>query len=142
MSKYSFTLEPRIKSFVEWQLEHFKEDAAQIERLKRDKIPSATAGYSLTGGISGGVHRNTEDIVITVDSNQYIRAIEHSTKAIEKVLGKCNQIDISLIDLVYWKRTHTVEGAGIKVGLSKSATYRHINNILGAIAQELGYVNI
>ena len=53
-----------------------------------------------------------------------------------------DELDKKLIDLVYWKQEYTVEGAGMKIGLSRSAAYQRINKILGMIAFELGYVSV
>ena len=143
MSKYKFSLNPRIKGIVEWQLEHYVEDRRQLEEIKRDMIPSPTASYSLTGGVSGGdTNRTTENVAVGIATNPYIMQTERSCKAIERVISGCNETDIKLIDLVYWKQAYTVEGAGMKVGLSKSSAYRHANDILTDIALEIGYVNI
>ncbi|WP_312611452.1 hypothetical protein [Oscillibacter sp.] len=143
MSKYKFSLTPKIKGIVEWQLQHYNDDKRQIEQLKNDMVPSPTAGYSLTGGVSGGgTSRTTENVAVRISTNPYIMQTERSCKAIERVLSRCNETDSKLVDLVYWRQSYTVEGAGMKIGLSKSAAYQRINSILGAIALEIGYVNM
>lgn len=143
VSKYKFSLNPRIKGIVEWQLEHYAEDKRQLEEMKRDMIPSPTASYSLTGGVSGGdTNRTTESIAVRISTNPYIMQTERSCTAIERALSRCNETDAKLVDLVYWKQSYTVEGAGMKIGLSKSAAYQRINSILGSIALEIGYVNV
>lgn len=143
MSKYKFSLNPRIKGIVEWQLEHYAEDKRQLEETKRDMIPSPTASYSLTGGVSGGdTNRTTENVAVRIATNPYIMQTERSCTAIERVISGCNETDIKLIDLVYWKRTYTVEGAAMKCGMHTATAYRHINDVLATIALEIGYVNI
>ena len=143
MSKYKFSLTPKIKGIVEWQLQHYNDDKRQIEQLKNDMIPSPTAGYSLAGGVSGGgTSRTTENVAVRIATNPYIMQTERSCKAIERVLSRCNETDSKLVDLVYWRQSYTVEGAGMKIGLSKSSAYRHVNDILTSIALEIGYVNI
>lgn len=144
MSKYKFALNPRIKGIVEWQLEHYREDKSQLASVKADMTPSMTASYSLTGGITNGngVNRSTENAAIRITTNQYIRQLEQSCDAIEKVLLACQDIDIRLIELVYWRREYTVEGAGMKLHMSTATAYRHINNILSGIAVEFGYVDM
>ena len=51
MSKYKFDLAPKVKGIVEWHLEHYHEDKAQLESLKNDMVPSpmliAVSGYLL-----------------------------------------------------------------------------------------------
>lgn len=143
MSKYKFSLNSKIKSEIEWQLEHYPEDRRQLEQFKADMIPSATASYSLTGGVSGShTHRNTEDVATRIVSNQYIRYTEWWCCGIAKALSHFDANDMALIDLVYWKRTHTPVGAGYKVGMTRSTAYDHINSILCAIALEVGKVSI
>lgn len=143
MSKfYKFDLTPQVKGFVEWQLEHYREDKRELEEYKRDAIPSATPAYSLVGGCSHGVSRTTEDVAVRIETNVYVERLERSCKAIERVLSHLCETDMKLIDLVYWKRSHTIEGAGIAVGLSKSVTYRHVNAILGLVAKEMGLISV
>ena len=111
--------------------------------MKTDLIPSAVQGYSLTARVSGGeVKRTTEEVALKIISSHYVRRLEITCDAINRALKVFDDIDIRLIELVYWKREYTVEGAGMKIGLSKSAAYQRINKILGVIAHELGYVSV
>jgi hypothetical protein len=57
-------------------------------------------------------------------------------------MQRLDDIDRQIVDLVYWKQSYTAEGAGMKLNLSRTATYNHINNILCTIALEMGYVSI
>ena len=141
--KYKFSIPQKIKSTVEWQLEHYKEDRRQLDEYWRDMIPSPTQGYSLTAGVDGGeVSRSTENVTFRIMSSPYLRWLELSCRAIETVLANMDEIDRKLVELVYWKREFTVEGAGMVLNLSKSSAYRHINTILTAIAHEMGYVSL
>jgi len=143
MSKYKFDLVPEVKNIIEWQLEHYHEYKKQLEQYKNDMIPSPTASYSLAGGTSGGSTSNpTENIGLRMATNQYILFTEQSIRAITRTLERLDKTDLDLIDLVYWKRGYNISGAGLKVGLSVSKSYQHINTILGLIALEMGYVNI
>lgn len=143
MSKYKFTLAQKVKDWVAWQLEHYHEDKKQLEQYKNDMIPSPIASYSLAGGCgSGSVSQPTENLAIKMATSAYIIEIERNIATIDRVLSVLSETDKQLIDLVYWKRTYTIAGAGMKVGLSTSKAYQHINNILGLIALERGYVNI
>lgn len=139
---YKYSLNGKIKDFVEWQLSHYQDDKRELEQRKTDLIPSPTAGYSLTAGVSGGtVHRSTEDVTLSIESNQYVRQLTQSCDAIDKVLERLPSEDIKLIELVYWKHEFTPEGAGAKLHMSRRTAYRHINNILTGIALEMGYVS-
>lgn len=142
-TKYKFDLSAEIKNTVEWQLQYYQEDRRQLESMKRDLIPSATQAYSLTAGVDGGeVKRTTEEITMKVVSSPYLRRLEITCDAIQRALKNFDDVDKRLIELVYWRREYTVEGAGLKIGLSRSAAYQRINKILGVVAYELGYVSI
>ena len=139
---YKYSLNGKIKDFVEWQLSHYQDDKRELEQRKTDLIPSPTAGYSLTAGVSGGtVHRSTEDVTLSIESNQYVRQLTQSCDAIDKVLERLPPEDIKLIELVYWKHEFTPEGAGAKLHMSRRTAYRHVNNILTAVALEIGYIS-
>ena len=139
--RYKFDLSPAIKATVEWQLQYYREDLRQLEEYKRDLIPSGVQGYSPTAGVDGGVvSRTTEDVAFRLISSTYIRRLEITCEAIGRVLSKLDEVDLKLIELVYWRREYTVEGAAMKIHLSKTAAYQRINKILGAIAYSLGYV--
>lgn len=139
--RYKFDLSPAIKSTVEWQLQYYREDLRQLETYKRDLIPSGVQGYSPTAGVNGGeVTRKTEDIAFRLISSPYIRRLEITCEAIGRVLSKLDEVDLKLIELVYWRCEYTVEGAAMKIHISKTAAYQRINKVLGAIAYALGYV--
>lgn len=142
MSQYKFALSPRIKGMVEWQLEHYYDDIRLLEEYKRDLIPSATPAYSVESSGGHNANRSTENIAERILTNPYIIQAERSCKAISRVIENLTDIDKQLVSLIYWRRSHTVIGAGLAVGFSKSTTYRHINAILLSIAREIGYVSI
>jgi RinA family phage transcriptional activator len=142
MSRYKFALSAKIKGMVEWQLEHYHEDKRQLEQYKTDLIPSPVQKYSKTAGCSHGISRSTEDISERIITNAYVLQTERSCQAIESVMQRLDDIDRQIVDLVYWKQSYTAEGAGMKLNLSRTATYNHINNILCTIALEMGYVSI
>lgn len=143
MGKYKFSLAPQIKSYVEWQLSHYHEDKRQLEQYKSALVPPITQQYSSSGGASAsGDCRKTENAAIKIATSPYILQLERSCDAIGKVLSRCEDLDKSLIELVYWRGTYTPEGAGLKLHLSRATAYRRINGILTAIALEMGYVNV
>lgn len=141
--KYKFSLPLGIKRTVEWHLEHYPEDKRELESYKREMIPSPTQAYSQTAGVSGGeAHRSTEEIVLRLTSSPYVRMLEITCKAITEALQAEDDLTRKIIELVYWKREYTAEGAGLKLNLSKNSVYRRINNVLSRIALEMGYVSL
>lgn len=139
--RYKFSLNARVRGYIEWQLEHYHEDKRQLEEYKRDLMPRVTPNYSpQTGGT--GISNPTESAVIRMLTSQHIGSLERSTAAITRVLAGLDETDKRMIDLVYWKRSHTIEGAGMKVGLSRRGAYHRINNILSLISLEMGYADM
>ena len=134
-------LQPRIRDFVAWQLEHYFQNKLQLEELKRDLIPSPTPTYGGSGSHSNEAHRTTEDVAIQICSPVYIQQLEQNVRGIGFVLERLDTIDTRLIRMVYFEGTHTVEGAAQVVHLSRTAAYNHINAVLTAIALELGLIN-
>ena len=141
--RYKFSLNPKIKGYVAGQLEHYKEDKKQLEEYKNDMIPSAVQQLSWTSGVSGGsVSNPTEQIGLKIATSQYILPTERSIRAIEKVLGLCEEADLKLIYMVSWKQSYTIEGAALKLHYSPRTGYRRINNVLCMVALELGLVSV
>lgn len=141
MGKYEASLEKRLKEFIEWELEHYPENKRQLEEYKRDMIPSATPAYSLAAGGHNGESRPTENIGLKILSDQYVIHTARTVEAIERVLNKISREDYKLIDLVYWKGSHSISGAALSCHISKSAAYRRLNIITTALAKEMGYVS-
>lgn len=140
MSPKKSILSPRIKGMVEWQLEHYHEDLRTIETLKSDLVPSPVQKLSYERH-GRDVSRSTENVAERIMSNPYILHLEKSVSAITYVLSKCDDTDRKIIEAVYFRRSFTVEGAALQIHVSTATAYRRINNILAAIALELGYVN-
>ena len=135
-------LQPRVRDFVAWQLEHYQTNRAQLESIKRDLIPSPTPNYGGSEGHSTEAHRTTEDVTIQISSSAYVRNLEQTVKAIQYVIDRLDDTDLRLIELVYFRGSHTVDGAAMIVNLSSRTAYRHINNVLTAVALELGLINV
>lgn len=139
--RYKFSLNARVRGYIEWQLEHYHEDKRQLEEYKRDLMPSITPSYSLAAN-AADIKHPTENAALRMATNAYILSLERSIAAIDNVLIKLDDTDKQLIDLVYWRQSHTIEGAGMKVELSRRSAYRHINNILCLVAIEMGLINL
>lgn len=140
--RYKFNLKPEIKATVEWELSSYRDLRRQLEKVKRDMIPSGVQGYSLTAGVDGGdAKRSTEEVAMKMISAPYIRRLEISVDAIERALARFDSTDMKLIELIYWRKEYTAEGAGMIIGIQKSAVYQRLNKILGCCAFELGYVS-
>lgn len=121
-------MDRRIKNFVELQLEKSR-DSRLIEARRKYLISQA---------------KGSEDPVATaalmIVNDAYLCNADLTSWAIKSVLDALDPIDQRLIDLLYFKRSHTVTGAGLEVGLSKTQAYQHRNAIITQIARKLGYI--
>lgn len=143
MSKNKYYLPRKVKDHVVFELENYHKNKREIERCRLDLMPSTIANYNFTGGGRSSEPGNpTERAAIRMVTNLYILTTERSVQAIDEVLDACDDLDKSLIDMVYWKKTFTVYGAGLKVNLSRRAAYDHISKILYTIACKVGWVNL
>lgn len=139
--RYKFSLAPKIKGYVEWQLEHYHEDKRQMEEYKRDMMPPGIANYS---GMWGGSEPGdpTATTVERIVTSPYIITTERNVKAVDRALMACDDETKRIIDLVYWRRTHTVTGAANCINLGKTAAYDRINSAICHIALEMGLVSL
>ena len=117
--RYKFSLKPQIRATVEWELSAYRESQRQLDIIKRDMIPSGVQGYSLTAGVDGGeAKRSTEEVT----------------------MRKLDKDELRLVDMIYWRKEFTPEGAGMIVGMSRATVYRRLNKIICAVAYEMGYI--
>lgn len=137
MAKNKFPLSPQIRGYIEWQLEHYREDKRFLAQYKTELALVSAVSYSEAPS-HGDAGSPTERAGIKLATSPYILATERSLGAIETVLARCDTADLALLEMVYFKHTHTVTGAGLCVGLSKTGAYDRINKLLYMIAAEMG----
>lgn len=141
MPKPKPVLSSPVRNFIEWRIEHYREDRHELAAARAALMPSGVPDYGGTGG-GGAAASTTETAALRLVTNAYLINLERTINAIDRVLQTSEKIDIDLITLVYWKRSHTVQGAGLALGLSKSAAYNHIDALLYRVALELGIVAV
>lgn len=140
--KYSFKLSPIGKQVAEWHLSNYRQEKQNYEREKRELISTPIQHYGGLQTRSRTPTRTTENHALDIITAPYLRRMEVGINAVERTLQECDQTDRELVDLVYFKKTHSIEGAGVATHLSKSAAYKRINAILACVAYELGYYKI
>ena len=87
----------------------------EYEELHQQSVTANTSGMS--GG--NGLSRGTENVALRELPKTKQKEYDAVSRAIEITKRMPNGIQrLQIIDLVYWKRTHTVEGAAMKVGYS------------------------
>lgn len=142
MSKQFSNLNPRVRAFVEWRLEHYHDDRRALAEYRTALMPSNTPRYTAEPPGQSGTGRPTEELATKLTANPYILELEKSCAAVERVTSRLTPERLRLVDLVYWRGTHTVSGAADFLHVSRRTAYRYINEVLTAIAAELGYTVI
>ena len=85
----------------------------EYEELHQQSVTANMSG--MPGG--GSVSRGTENVAIRQLPATKQREYDAVAKAIEATRRMHGgDLRVRIIDLVYWKRTHTVEGAAMRVG--------------------------
>ena len=96
-----------------------------------------TAQYSLTSQKTVA-ERKIENVVSKrVSSNDYAEY-----EAVLKTVRETARLDtgearLTIIDLVYWKRSHTLAGAGMQVGYAERQTRKFNGDFIRAVAKKL-----
>lgn len=143
MSVYKKIESRNLKNVIEWHLREYHRNKAELEKIKNDMIPSAAASYAPREGSSGAcAARTTENIAFKIMNTARVKFLEQSCEAVEFALAGADECGRKIVDLVYWKRTHTIGGAALSTNLSHTAAYNRINKILQEIAVRTGYVDM
>lgn len=113
-------------------------------RLKRDydalHEPSVAAKCSgMPSG--GGQSRGTENIAIKELPYTQQKEYEAVRRAVAatKILSTGKE-RIKLIDLVFWKKSHTLSGAAYKLNLSETTAQRYHSDFIYLVAEKYGLI--
>ena len=102
---------------------------------------SVTANMSgMPGG--GGVARGVEDIAIRElpkTSQREYEAVRQAIVVTEHMSASRDRLKI--IDLVYWKKTHTLEGAALTIPCSYRTVRRYHEAFIELVAQKYGLMD-
>lgn len=142
MSKYKYTLPHNIRKMCEYQLRHYKRDKKELDEYKAQFLPSMAVNYDSLHVSGGTEQRQVEDSVIRMTTSAHVLHLEKSISAVEHALALCDNVDLRIIELVDFRRSHSVIGAGAEVGLTEVPAYNRRNRILMDIALEMGYVDL
>ncbi len=144
MGRTSTKLQPQIKTWCEWHLVNYRQYRKDIERYRRELIPSAVSNYSLVPRGKGGINRTTENTTLHILADRYFLETQKVIDAVEFTLEQLPEDDRRLIELVYLNKNnrYSPEGAATQLCMSKSAAYRKLNKALTLLALELGYMPV
>lgn len=142
MSKHKSFLADKIKGYVEWELEHHQESVRMLSEYEVNLMPSTTQTISNEPKGIGNASDKTADAACRLLTDKYIQTAERNKNAIDRVTGALDDTDKQLVTLVYWKKSHTVEGAARTIPIGKTAAYDRINKIIYALALEMGLISV
>lgn len=126
------------KEVAEWTLSTYREEKKLYEAEKNALIKTPIQRYEAQPK-ARSAERATENMALNIITAPYLRRMEISLQAVENTIKYCDEIDRQLLEKVYFRKTHSVEGAGLEAHISKTAAYARINTILASISYWLGY---
>lgn len=107
----------------------------EMQKVIQDQLPAAaTARYGQQTPHSGS-GRALEDTAIKRLSDSETRDYEAVRAAIRETAKMSNgEARLAIIDLVYWKQTHNIQGAGMATGYSKKQAERFCADFILLVA--------
>ncbi len=103
---------------------------------------SVTPAYSGAPGGSGGVRRTAEDVAIReLPSNKQreYEAVRRAVEATEQMNASRDRLQI--INLVFWKRSHTLDGAAMTIPCSYRTARRYHAEFIALVAEMYGFLD-
>lgn len=125
---------------------YVKDIIRRYPALKRDfadlHTQTVTPNYSGTRGGSGA-GRAVEEVALrelpTTAQREY-EAVRHAIAATERMSASRDRLKI--IDLVFWKQTHTLAGAAFMIPCSYVTAQRYHSEFIMAVARAYGLLDI
>ena len=125
---------PRYKwwSYVKWMIRLYPERMAE---LRRRQEASVTANYNAMPGGSEA-SRTTEELGMASLGKTVDREVEAVRRAIEETgYMKTGELRLKIIELVYWRRSHTLRGACDAVYLSYDTGKTYQGDFIRCVAR-------
>lgn len=134
MSKTRF----RWWSYVKNVIRHYPILEQEYEALHEQSVTASMTGMPRRSGVS----RGTEEIAIRELPDQDQREYEAVKRAIETTKGLRTGTDrMKLISMVFWKRSHTLEGAAFNVHCSYRTAVRYHSDFIILVAKNMGFLD-
>lgn len=110
-------------SYAKYMVRKYPELKREYDALHSQRITAAVTGMPSGGGLSDPTAITALRQLPPARQREY----DAVRKAIEKTkLMKTGQERLAVIDLVFWKGTHNIDGAALKINISeKTATNYH-----------------
>lgn len=131
---------PRYKwwSYIKAVIREYPSLKKEYEELHEQTVTASMTGMPGSGNVS----RSTEMIAVRELPFVKQREYEAVRRAIECTKNMKNgDIRIRLVDLVYWKKSHTVEGAAMRVGYSVDRGKQIHGEFVRLVAKFYGFMD-
>lgn len=107
---------------------------ARVDELRRMQEARTVAGYGVSVG--GGPRRGTEDLATASLGDPVDREVEAVRLAMEETAALPNGHErLMLVDLVFWKQTHTLIGACSACHVSERTGQQWHSDFIRAVAR-------
>lgn len=126
-------------SYVKGMIRKFPERA---ERLQDMKDPSAEIDLSGMPKGAGKIGRPTEQLAIAQLPPTEQKEYEAVRAALRETLGlKSGKLRLRLIRMVFWKQTHTIQGAALRLYVAGSTAKRWHREFILLVAKKAGLLD-
>ena len=123
-------------SYAKGMIKHYPENKRAYEELHRQNITADLSGMPSGGG---GGSRTTENIALKQlpqNKQKELEAVEKAIKITSRM--KNGKERMGVVDLVLWKKSHTVEGAAMKLHICKSQALSFHADFVWLVAEKYG----
>lgn len=110
-----------------------------LDKIRSLKVSQTTAHYGQSGGGGGDPGRDVEMIALRElpeKEQKYLEAVDRAIRTTSR--QRSGAIRMQLIDLVYFRKSHTIYGASIKLHISEQTAKRWHGDFVRLVAQYLG----
>lgn len=139
--KYKIKLSRYTRGFVEECLRLYNVKQKKVSLTRESMMPPITAGFSEGGG-GKGTSDPTAHSAINIVTNPFLEESLRQFRCIDTVMARLGENEKKLIDIVYFRKSNDIPGAGLKLGYSEAQSYRIVNGVLVDIALEMGLITI
>lgn len=126
--------------YVKNIIRQYPELKKELEELKTQKV---TVSYGGVGGRSGKIGRPTEVTALKElppKSQKKLDAIEKAIRTTKERHPNDYNLRLMIVDLVYWKKTHTIQGSSMRVPCHPNTAAMWQAEFIRLVADELDLV--
>jgi RinA family phage transcriptional activator len=118
-----------VYKFIEYELYDYRLNRKKLDEIKNDYYNSSPAGDGT--GIRGNQQASTtESKVLQIMTDREVQRLERTVRAIEDVLATLGEMEKQLLELKYFRNTHTNQGVKLELQIPSDSTYYALKNSL------------